>query len=189
MAHIAESVLVSAAEGSACDGAQIAQFCVGPPTGVVRLRSDFEVLLEIHGSGRPQRSTATRGSSPASFRPSGLVAAKGEYGAHASALSPQRAAREPSWKTFQGRPLLDRAGLSGLTDDAGSQVLQHACGPSRLFDGWLWSAAVVRDGLGVASPGPAGVVCLRQLHRAADRAVHRDPLRQTWVRPVGSGLD
>ena len=48
---------------------------------------------------------------------------------------------EPGWTT--GFSLLDLERLSGLADDADSQVLQHACGSRRLFDGWLWSAAVV----------------------------------------------
>jgi hypothetical protein len=55
--------------------------------------------------------------------------------------SSQRAGREPGWTP--GFSLLDLKRLSGLADDADSQVLQHACGSRRLFDGWLWSAAVV----------------------------------------------
>ena len=50
-----------------------------------------------------------------------------------------------------------------------------------------WPAAVVRLGLGHPSARAAGAVFLRQLHRAPGRAVHRDPLRQARVRPVGPG--
>src|ERR1700735_1210420 len=85
--------------------------------------------------------------------------------------------------------LLRRLWVSAWTSEAEDQVHQHAGGPRGLLDGGRWPGAVVRLWLDHRSSRAAGAVFLQRLYRAAGRAVHRDPLRQARVRPVGPGRD
>ena len=83
---------------------------------------------------------------------------------------PRGAARWP------GRPLHRRPRVSALAGAAGSEVLRLASGPHRLFDGGRRSGAAVRHGLDHPSARAARAVLLRQLRRAACRAIHPDPI-------------